>query len=361
MSGRRLLVAALLGLACVTPAVAGYLDENPDEVFATVYERIGALPIRAARDAYVWLRLEELKREPCDQKAIDDLAVALQQLGYRREAATGLYKFVKACGAPVTALHKATNMFLNLTDYAMATEVADEFIRLAPEDHNAHYLRGLALEGVGDYTRALTDYADAIELFGTDKKALSSLVFQHMAKSYAALGRYCEAAVPIMTWMSLDPANRDTSESQKMIADYEQKGGCATATDAVKEHYMLRGGGRVVTVKVEVNGVKGTFLLDTGATWVSVKSDFATRAKIPPTGPTVMLATANGLAKGTLTRSDKVKLGRLEAANVPTVVQAVDDKSYGAGVDGLLGMSFLSRFEVQLGRDFVEVRTRKPK
>jgi aspartyl protease family protein len=43
------------------------------------------------------------------------------------------------------------------------------------------------------------------------------------------------------------------------------------------------------------------------------------------------------------------------------VVQKTDEKSYGVGIDGLLGMSFLSRFEVQLGRDFVEVRTRHGK
>jgi aspartyl protease family protein len=352
------LIAVVLALACAPPAHAGYLDENPDEVFAAVYERLGALPLRAARDPYVWLRLQELSRERCDQKSIDDLAVALDKLGYRREAATALYNFVKGCGAPVTALHKSTQIFLNLTDYAMAAEVADEFIRRAPDDHNAHYLRGVSFEGLGDYTRALTDYADAVELFGTDKKSLASTVYQHMAKSYAALGRYCEAAVPIMTWVALDPATRDTSQSQKIIADYERKGACATSKDAQRERYPLRGGGHVVTVKVEINGVRGTFLLDTGATWVSVKSEFAARAKIPPSGPTVTLATANGLTKGTLTRSDKVRLGRLEAANVPTVVQKIDEKSYGAGVDGLLGMSFLSRFEVQLGRDFVEVRTR---
>jgi aspartyl protease family protein len=361
MRKRGWLVAILLALACAPTAHAGYLDENPEEVFASVYQRLGKLPLRAARDPYVWLRLEELKREPCDQKSIEDLAIALDKLGYRREAAAWQYNFVKGCGAPVTALHKATNIYLNLTDYAMAAEVADELIRHAPDDHNAHYLRGVAFEGLGDYTRALTDYADAIELFGADKKALSSTVFQHMAKSYAALGRYCEAAVPIMTWVALDPASRDTSQSQKIISDYEQKGGCATAKDAQKERYPLRGGGRVVTVKVEVNGVRGTFVLDTGATWVSVKSDFAARAKIPPTGPTVTLATANGLTKGTLSKSDKVRLGRLEAADVPTVVQKTDAKSYGVGIDGLLGMSFLSRFEVQLGRDFVEVRTRRGK
>ena len=60
---RRYCVIALLLLAMPDIVRAGYLDENPDEVFSGVYERLGALPQRAARDPYVWLRLEELKRE----------------------------------------------------------------------------------------------------------------------------------------------------------------------------------------------------------------------------------------------------------------------------------------------------------
>ena len=59
--------------------------------------------------------------------------------------------------------------------------------------------------------------------------------------------------------------------------------------------------------------------------------------------------------------TDKVQLGKLAAANVPIVVQKTDENSYGAGVDGLLGMSFLSRFEVQMTNGFVEVRTRRRK
>lgn len=68
-------------------AQAGYLDENPDEVFESVYERIGTLPVQATRDPDVWLRLQELKREPCDQKSIEGPAQMLDRLGYRRQAA----------------------------------------------------------------------------------------------------------------------------------------------------------------------------------------------------------------------------------------------------------------------------------
>jgi hypothetical protein len=89
MFGRCCFIALLL-VAMPSMVRAGYLDENPEEVFSTVYERLGALPLAAVRDPYVWLRLEELKREPCDQKSIGDLALMLDKLGYRREAANGL-------------------------------------------------------------------------------------------------------------------------------------------------------------------------------------------------------------------------------------------------------------------------------
>jgi clan AA aspartic protease (TIGR02281 family) len=356
----RYCAAAVLIVTMSATASAGYLDENPDEVFSAVYDRIGALPVQAARDPYVWLRLEELKREPCDQKSIGDLAQALDKAGYRRQAADGLYRFVRNCGAPITALHRSIDTYLKLTDYAKAVEVADEFTRRAPTNHDAHYLRGVALEGVGDYQRALTDYADAIELFGSDKKGISSRVFVRMAGAYAALNRFCEATAPINMWVSLDPATRDNSQTQKIISDYERQGNCVSSKEFRKESFPVRG--NVVTVKAEINGVRGLFILDTGASYLSVKSGFADRAKIPGTGASeITLITANGQVKAKLSRADKVVLGKLEATNVPVAIQNVDEKSFGPGVDGLLGMSFLSRFDVQMAGGTIEVRTRQPK
>src|SRR5262249_322353 len=159
----------------------------------------------------VWLRLEELKREPCDQKSIVDLALTLDKIGYRRQAADGLYKFVKACGAPASALHRSVDILLKLSDHATAAEVGAESVRRWPDTHDATDPRGTALAGAGDHQRAIVDFANAIELFAQDKRKLSSQVYLRMANSYAALGRHCEAAVPIMTWVAIDPGSRDTS------------------------------------------------------------------------------------------------------------------------------------------------------
>ena len=210
--------------------------------------------------------------------------------------------------------------------------------------------------------QALVDYADAIEL-NSDKKQIGSHVFVRMAGAYAALGQFCEAATPLNMWVALDVANRDTNRTQRMIDDYETRGNCVSSKQFQKERFPVRGQQNVVTVKAEINGVRGVFILDTGASYLSVKSAFADRAKIPQSDAMseITLMTANGQAKAKLSKADKVMLGKLEAVNVPVAIQKVDEKSYGAGVDGLLGMSFLSRFEVQMANGTIEVRTRRPK
>ena len=207
----------------------------------------------------------------------------------------------------------------------------------------------------------LTDYANAIELYGKDKRGISERVFVRMASAYAALGQYCEATTPILTWVALDPTNRDNSASQKIIADYERRGNCSSFSEFRKERYALQGQRNVVTVKATINDVQGTFILDTGASYVSVKAGFAQRANIPKTNSEIRLTTANGQATGELSKAEKVSLGRLEARDVPVVVQKTDEKGYGPRVDGLLGMSFLSRFEIQLAGGFIEIRTRSRK
>lgn len=353
-------ICAVLFAGTEPLAAASYLDENPDEVFATVYQQLAIqLPRDIARDPAVWNRLDQLKREPCDQKSIDDLGLLLDKLGYRRQAAEGQYNFVKRCGAPIGALHKSVDLLLKLSDYPMALEVADEFMRRAPTNHDAHYLRGVALEGLGDYGRAVIDYANAIELFSADKTKINSGVFLHMANAYAKQGRFCEATTPILTWIAIDPARRDNSRSRKITADYESQGNCAASTEFQKERYALHGANRVVTARAEINGVSGIFIIDTGASYVSIRTSLASRAKIPISGNEIKLATANGMTKGKLSKADTVSLGKLRAKDVPVVVQDLDDKSFGAGVDGLLGLSFLSRFEMQVSGGFIEIRTRK--
>jgi clan AA aspartic protease (TIGR02281 family) len=97
-----------------------------------------------------------------------------------------------------------------------------------------------------------------------------------------------------------------------------------------------------------VNGIDGTFVVDTGASFVVLTADFAMRAKVDVFRQSVPIDTANGRAESTLGRAATVRLGRrIEAGDVPILIQ---NRSLGRDVDGLLGMSFLSRFDLSIGR-----------
>jgi clan AA aspartic protease (TIGR02281 family) len=100
----------------------------------------------------------------------------------------------------------------------------------------------------------------------------------------------------------------------------------------------------VSTAKVEINGVEGTFIVDTGASFVTLTRAFA--GKVKPQmlkSDAVEMQTANGRTSATLATVESVKVAGLYASAVPAIVAS---KSLGDGVDGLLGMSFLSRFTV---------------
>lgn len=92
----------------------------------------------------------------------------------------------------------------------------------------------------------------------------------------------------------------------------------------------------------EVDGQAVTFLIDTGATYVSLSQSLARTLQIEP-GPEVMFTTANGRASGNLATLESVRLGGLTARQVPGSIHA------GIGDDVvLLGMSFLGRFDIQI-------------
>ncbi len=102
----------------------------------------------------------------------------------------------------------------------------------------------------------------------------------------------------------------------------------------------------------EINGRPVTFFLDTGATHVSVPEDLAGRLSLEPLAP-VTLQTANGLARGYLTRIDTLRLGPIELRDVAANINPnVSDD------DVLLGMSALRQLEFTQRGDTLVIRQR---
>jgi aspartyl protease family protein len=313
------------------------------------------LPLEVVEKKDVWDSLDELSREPCDKTAIEKLGAALEKSGRRRDAANALVAFSDACGQHANSLRSAANILLRLSDYRAAEAVSTKLIALEPYSDNGYYLRGLARFEAKDYVFAIADFISAIELFG-EKEHISSSAYIKIAKSFEALDRPCDAIGAIETWVAIDPDRNDTSQTRAIIASLQEKGRCERG-QAKQERFPIARKGQLVVVTVEVNGVKGRFVLDTGATYVALTREFAGRAGVKTEeGGTITLQTANGFAQARLARARDVALKSLRAHDVPVVVMSNDSALKPS--DGLLGMSFLARFQLQMDGQSVTVRQR---
>ena len=79
--------------------------------------------------------------------------------------------------------------------------------------------------------------------------------------------------------LAIGPANRDTPLARKMILDYSRQGNCELRY-AVGSDTFPRTEDSTIQVRVDVNGSTGAFILDTGASFVTVTSNFALRSKV---------------------------------------------------------------------------------
>lgn len=138
------------------------------------------------------------------------------------------------------------------------------------------------------------------------------------------------------------------------------RGKCIQQAKGAKEERIRRRGADVVTVEAEIDGVKGTFVLDTGASYVTVKKSFADKAGLKTSSAQkIRLHTANGAVDGYLTRAGSVKMRSLEAKKVQVVVQADEEENFGNGISGLIGMSFLARYDIVMESKSIRIRPRK--
>ena len=109
-------------------------------------------------------------------------------------------------------------------------------------------------------------------------------------------------------------------------------------------HYYLSG---------EINGQSVTFLVDTGASYIAVGSDFARRANLPA-GVAGFFNTANGNVEGRIIRNQQVRADIFEVSGVTVAVMP------GRIEYGLLGQGFLKFFDVNQSDGKLVLRMRRP-
>jgi clan AA aspartic protease (TIGR02281 family) len=337
-------MARIYGFAGISRIDISAQSDKPDIEFTALYQSYGMAPLGygVARDYKVHSLLATLQKEPCDKPSIFQAAVSLEKLRAIRGTADMLKGFADVCPDSNGELYHASELYYLLGDYDTAVKLSSDLIDHKPDAQNPYFIRAKSEQGLKRYAAAIEDYATLIRLTPHTKSIVSE-VFTRMSDSYEKLDRACEAIGPLETYIALDSANRSTPSLLKRIATLAAKGNCAQVY-AKGVARIPRSSNGVATAKVEINGVNGKFIVDTGASFVVLSRAFAKKAEPRMlTSESVEMQTANGVTSAMLASLDSVKLAGLSASAVPAIVAS---KSLGDDVDGLLGMSFLSRFTV---------------
>ncbi|WP_284418862.1 MULTISPECIES: TIGR02281 family clan AA aspartic protease [unclassified Bradyrhizobium] len=324
--------------------------------FVGLYQRYRISPLASdiENGAKLSALLATLQKEPCDSRAAFQASLALEERHEMRGAADLLSGFADNCPESSGERYRASELYYLLGDYDKAIKLSTDLIDHQPDAQRPYFVRARSEQALKRYAAAIDDYTTLIRLL-PDTKSVVSEVFTRMSDSYEKLDRPCEAIGPIQTYIALDSEKRSTQPLLRRIAALAAKGNCTQAYATGTARIPRRSNG-VSTAKVQINGITGTFIVDTGASFVTLTRSFADRAKpqMFRTEP-VEMQTANGTTSANLATVDSVKLAGVSASSVPTIIAS---KSIGDGVDGLLGMSFLSRFTVVISDREIQLKAK---
>jgi len=252
-------------------------------------------------------------------------------------------------------LERAYSGLTKVSDFPGALQIANQMVEYDPAEAQYRIWRGATYEQLKDYSNALSDFITGLQLLGNPRR-VSVRQFYYISQMYEALGRYCDAIGPIETYISFDPARNRTPQLTKLIAEYADKGHCDTKYAIGAARVPLLGASGVHTLSVTINGVSGNFILDSGATYVAVTSEFSDRAKITiESASQLPMKTVGGTVVADLGYATDVSVGNAKALGVAVAVIRGTPDPFGRRLDGLLGMSYLARFNVLLSQVGIEL------
>ncbi|MEM7304879.1 MAG: TIGR02281 family clan AA aspartic protease, partial [Pseudomonadota bacterium] len=119
-----------------------------------------------------------------------------------------------------------------------------------------------------------------------------------------------------------------------------------------KEIYIYRDPDNLYRTTGAINGFPVNFLVDTGASSVVINAQQAERMgiKYKNKGTPIMVRTASGVEKATSVRFDRVSISGVVLRSIDGIVLEGEEPS-----TPLLGMSYLSRFEIQNSGNIIKL------
>jgi aspartyl protease family protein len=325
-------VAALALVAFAVTKTRKANDANPN-----------LAPTRAASGDYSDTAVIEaiearLAKEPCDRSQMLALDEKRMKAGEYRNVIDRTEAFWKKCG-PFPRLRWLTyEAHKQLSETAKAIDDATLLIAHDPNDKDYWWWRGIVYEETGDLEKAAADFRQSIAI----EPRITGIPF-NLANVYERLGRPCDAIFPIEQFLRYHPDVRDREVVDQRLLRLYATPECASLSATGRAVIPFRPGARDIRTVAKVGSLRGTFIVDTGASFTVVSGDVARKLALNPSAA-IRIQVVGGIAEAKLVTLGSVEVQGARAEHVPAAV--VD--SLPGGVDGLLGLSFLSRFSLQM-------------
>jgi aspartyl protease family protein len=142
---------------------------------------------------------------------------------------------------------------------------------------------------------------------------------------------------------------------ESRITELSVQGNCTRAGKNVAR-IPYTAAATAIRARVAINGRDaGVFIIDTGASYVTLSAAAAVKLALDLSRASkLMLTSATGRAVGALTVLESVDIDGLIAFRVPVVVvEELPD------VGGLIGLSYLSRFDIKQTKGVLELAARR--
>jgi clan AA aspartic protease (TIGR02281 family) len=294
-----------------------------------------------------------IEKEPCDREKIVSLADLMLSAGNHRGAIKTCEKFFEGCGEHLRLRWITYGSYKRLSEYPAAIREVSKLIENYPDDKDYWWWRGIVYERSGDFEKAAFDFQQAIAI----EPRLDSIPF-NLASVYERLKRPCEALFPIEQYIHYHPEDRLDHKIQRQLARLRLAGKCDSQAGDGRAEIKFSPGASVITTRVKVNGQVGKFILDTGASYVTLSEKFAKSLGIKvEDSAKILVQTAGGIKTAHLTTIDSCELQGLTSQRLPAViVDGMPDD-----IQGLLGLSFLARYTTKIDRQagLVEISSSK--
>ena len=167
--------------------------------------------------------------------------------------------------------------------------------------------------------------------------------------------QYGYVSASAMSWSAeVDGFRRCVNQAFMALGDVKPRSAGKVAANASNTKIAYQPVGAMLFVPVVLNGVSGTFLLDTGAGVTTIHPAFAERAGIdvPARAPRVLLTVAGGGQYSVpMVTAKSVRVGEasVEAIDIG-IFSGLSPTRQGVARDGILGVDFLRHFRMTVDR-----------